>query len=279
MFDRLMRSWDLTKATGHAMVSALAAAGYLLRHPSDKTYSLGPALIALGNAAAVRQFEAVDFARDEMRALSESLGLQCVASAAIGDEIVLLASTGQVGPFGLRVQVGERLPLAPPFGTIFLAWAPGAEIDRWLRRLGPGAVEADLNRYRQALATVRHRGYLVSVEADARVKLGRVLAELDRNGINTTDLRQVVDSLVAELGQEEYILAELEHSATYRLAHIGAPVFGPDGSVVLALTLIGFPGQLRADEVPGQAMRLCRSAARVTKALHGRPPVLADVAV
>jgi DNA-binding IclR family transcriptional regulator len=261
------------------MVCTLADAGYLVRHPRDKTYSLGPALIAVGHAAAARQFEAVEFASDQMRGLSEELGLQCVASTTMGDEIVLLASSGESEPFGLRVQVGERLPLAPPFGTVFMAWAPPEEIESWLRRLGPNASASDLERYRRALATIRERGYSLAMEADARRKLGKALAQLDRDVTSAAELRRIVEGLVAELGHEEYILSELETSASYRLAHIAAPVFGPDGRVVLALTLIGFPGQLSAEQVPAQARSLCEAAARVTRSLRGRPPGEERVAV
>ena len=51
----LARRLDINKATAHALTAALTNAGYLLRHPVDKRYSLGPALIAIGNAAASRQ--------------------------------------------------------------------------------------------------------------------------------------------------------------------------------------------------------------------------------
>ena len=57
------------------MLTALTDAGYVLRHPVDKTFTLGPAVIAVGNAAAVRQYEFVDFARGEMQALADELAV------------------------------------------------------------------------------------------------------------------------------------------------------------------------------------------------------------
>jgi DNA-binding IclR family transcriptional regulator len=266
----IARRLDMNKATVHAMVSALTTAGYLLRHPRDKSYALGPALVAVGNAAAARQMEIVDYARDEMRALADELGLECVASAALGEEIVILAKAGQPAPLGLSVQVGQRLPLAPPLGTVFVAWSDPDDIDDWLRRLGPGASESELARYRNAVATVRRRGYSLGLEADARVKLGHALADLD--DLDDARSQHVVEELVAELGHDEYILLELEHSASYRLSHIAAPVFAVDGRMALALTLIGFRHQLTAEQVPEHAERLRESALAVTKAIHGRAP-------
>src|SRR4029079_18989374 len=83
--SELARRLDINKATAHAMLATLTASGYLLRHPTTKSFTLGPALIAVGNAAGGRQLEVVDYARDEMRRLGEDLGVQCVASAAIGE--------------------------------------------------------------------------------------------------------------------------------------------------------------------------------------------------
>jgi DNA-binding IclR family transcriptional regulator len=268
--SELARRLHLNKATSHAMLAALTDAGYLLRHPARRTYTLGPALIALGNAAQF-QFEAVEFARDEMRSLSEQLGLECLASTAVGDEIVIVARAGTPQPLGVSVQLGQRLPLVPPLGTVFLAWAEPTEIDRWLRRLGPSADPAQLERCRAALAAVRERGYAVALEADARARLGRAVAELAQAPSRGRG-REVVEELVEELGQEEYILLELEHAATYRINHISAPVFGPEGKVELTLTLVGFRDQLSAGQVPEYAERLLAAAVTVTKSIHGTAP-------
>ena len=73
-------------------------------------------------------------------------------------------------------------------------------------------------------------------------------------------------------GDEEYALIELDPSASYRLNHIGAPVFGPDGDVTLGLFLIGFLGGVRSERVPEYAARLLAGCERVTKGIQGKPP-------
>lgn len=256
--SELARRLDLNKATAHAMLTALTDAGYVLRHPVDKTFTLGPAVIAVGNAAAVHQYEFVDFARGEMQALADELAVRCIASAAIGEEIVFLAASGDPQPLGLHVVVGQRLPLVPPLGTVFVAWSSPAEIDEWLRRLGPDATETELRRYRDAVETVRQRGY--SLGLDVPAARGLMAREGDRR------------HAFSELGHNEYVLLELEHSASYRLSHIAAPVFGPDGRVALSLNLMGFRHELRAEQVPDLAARVTEATARVTKAIHGKVP-------
>ncbi|HEY5886406.1 MAG TPA: helix-turn-helix domain-containing protein, partial [Acidimicrobiales bacterium] len=87
--SELARRLDLNKASAHAILNALTDQGYLLRHPSRKDYRLGPRLIAVGEAAR-EQYPVVEFARDELRRLSEDLGTECVASAPIGNEMVIV---------------------------------------------------------------------------------------------------------------------------------------------------------------------------------------------
>jgi DNA-binding IclR family transcriptional regulator len=257
------RRLDLNKATAHALLSSLTEKAWLLRHPLNKTFTLGPGLVAVAGAAAARQLELVDYARGEMQRLADELDVQCVASAVRGDEIVLLAVAGAARPLSVHVHAGQRVPLTPPIGTVFLAWSSPAEIDRWLRRLGPDAGEADLVRYREAVAAVRRRGYAVSLEADARVLLERVLSEGGDRPLG---------EVLTELGRQDYLLLELEPAHSYRLSMVAAPVFGSEGSVVLALSLFDLPAQLAADQVPELADRLLDAAATVTKAIGGRIP-------
>lgn len=259
--SELARRLELNKATAHAVLNSLVEAGWLLRQPRDKTYALGPALVTIGTAAAARQRELVGFAEPEMHALADELGLQCIASAVIGDEMVILARAGRSGPLEVSVPLGQRLPLVPPLGTVFMAWAAPEDIEQWLHRMGASASERQLERYRSALAAVRARGYSIALEARTRARLAAALGD-----------RREVEALIEKLGHEEYALGELDSSASYEVSLIAAPVFGPDGRVVLALTLFGFSGQLQAGQIPVLGERLRSAAGAVTRAIHGRPP-------
>lgn len=256
--SELARTLDLNKATAHGMLTTLADAGYLTRDPQTKTYGLGPALIAVGNAA-LASTPAARLSVPHMASLSAEFDLESIASAAISDEIVILARAGVARPLGINVRPGQRLPLAPPLGTVFVAWSGPAQIDRWLSRVGPGRSEADLDRYRAALASVRQRGYSVALGGEGQQRLIEALREAGHEPPTSR-------------GGEEYALVELPGSARYRINHIGAPVFGPSGDVALGLFLIGFRGQIAAEEVPGFADRLLEAAEAVTVALGGRHP-------
>jgi len=260
--SELARRLDLNKATAHALLNSLTAAGYLLRHPARMTYTLGPALIALG-AAAQQQFEAADFAREEMRSLSDELGLECLATTAVGDDMLIVARAGAPRALG-TVQPGQRLPLTPPLGSVFMAWAADDEVERWLRR----APDEDAGQYRAGLEAVRRRGYAVGLEADPRATLGRTLADLTHDA----PARRLVEQLLDELGHQEYILTTVDRQGRYLVNHLVAPVFGPSGDVVLALSLYGFTGAMTGRQLERYGDRLLEATGNVTKSIHGREP-------
>jgi len=268
--SELARRLDLNKATCHALLMTLTDAGYLLRHPSRMTYMLGPALVAIGSAAQ-GQFQAVDFAREEMRALAEETSLECIASTVVGNEIVILSRSGAALPFGTSVALGQRLPLVPPLGSVFMAWAAPDEIDGWLQRQHTWATEEQLDRYQAALTAVRRRGYAVSLDADARLQVGQALAELGDEG-RTQPVRGMLERLLDELSRDDYFLIDIEPEAPYKVNTMGAPVFGPTGGVELSLFLVGFRGALQGDEVMEHGDRLAQATRNVTKAIHGVEP-------
>jgi DNA-binding IclR family transcriptional regulator len=259
--SEIARATDLNKATLHAILGALTEAGFVLREEERKTYSLGPALVALGGAA-VEANPAVQLALPHMEALSSELGLDCVASAAIEDQIVILTSATSRRPFGIEVEPGQRLPLAPPLGTVFVAWSPQAEIDRWLAKVGPKASNADIQRYRQAVDTVRARGYSLGLGGEPIPKEERTVRGRPRT----------LEDNVRSIRVDEYALIELDNSSAYRLNHIGAPIFDTHGRVTLAMFLIGFQGDIAAAEVPRYAERLRYACTAVTEKIGGREP-------
>jgi DNA-binding IclR family transcriptional regulator len=288
--SELARALGMSKATTHALCTALTEAGWLLRRPADKTYTLGPGLIAPGHAAAARQLDLADHARPVMEELAARLAVQVVASSTVGDDMVLLATAGRPGPMWLAFTVGQRVPLAPPLGTVFLAWAGPDAVDRWLERLGPGASGEELDRLRSALAMVRRRGYALNLEAVANLKLSRALSGRDAGGEAAagehrsgerrgeqlseggTRRRQALAVVVEELAHEEYLLQEPVAGGSYRLSQVAAPVFGSDGAVALALTVVGLPERLTGEEIPRYGDALVEAARVVTRSIHGVCP-------
>jgi DNA-binding IclR family transcriptional regulator len=256
--SELARQLDMNKATAHTLVITLAEHGFLLRHPDDKTYRLGPALVGLGESAALDAHEAADFAHVEMRRISEELNLLCVIGAAIGDEIVILARLNGTSRQAGFPKTGQRLPFTPPVGAIFVAWADPSTVAGWLSR---GGAEAEENAevYREHLRQIRARGFAVNLAPVS----GSALAEAVAKGgpsyrpmVSNSTLRQF-----------------LEHGngGSHDVLNLVAPVFHTDGRVLLSLNLEATIGSDGTD-LMRYGNRLLEAAAKVTASIHGSPP-------
>ena len=255
--DRL----GINVASAHALLGVLTDAGYLARHPRQKTFTLGAAVVALGTAG-LDAHPSIDLARDAARDLASATGLEVAVTSASRDHILFLARAGEPSPRGVPVHVGQHLPFRPPLGSVFVAWG-GA--DDWL------AHAEDPEPLVAVLEAVRRRGYSIALEADARKGLGHALDELASVPADRA-LQGTVTELMADLGRREYQVRELDPDRPYDVSMIAAPVFGPAGEVILAMTLLGFAAGLTGAEVTAFGERLRDVALVVTKRCRGRAP-------
>lgn len=90
------------------------------------------------------------------------------ATAAIRSERhLVIVARASAGPGPTEVRVGQRIPLAPPFGGVFVAWGAPAVVDDWLNRTERPALHEVL---RESLAAIRGRGYSVERFMPAMVR-------------------------------------------------------------------------------------------------------------
>ena len=255
---------DLNVSTAHSLLNALTAAEFLVRQPTTKRYSLGPELVRIGAAAASRQVTLSEYARERMGRLAEASGRQCVASTILGGDIVIIAKAGNAGPLGVTMDIGARMPLRPPFGTVFVAWAGKPSIRSWLEETIPYSGPL-MQQCLDALSAVRAQGYSVgmSISDELSEQIWRpstvTWASTDR------DSRQAFEQLILN----EYLVAELRADLEYEIGNISAPVFGADGRVVIALAIPYFNETLPGSLIAEHARLLVQAAALVTRELRG----------
>ena len=255
-------------ASLHAILAVLTQSGYLARHSRHRTYTLGPALVAVGTAA-LEHHASIEFAREEARRLSEHLDLDVAVTARAGDEVVFVARSGSHRPRGTPTHVGMRMPLRPPMGSIFYAWSDGPTVETWLRS-SPAKSGAELDRYRRELVAVRARGYSVALEVDLRRELGHALEELTERPHDAA--RGAVDQLVDELGRQGNHLETIDPNATYDVSSIAGAVFDASSQVALALNLIGFAPGLTGKEVAAYGDEVVSAGVVISKRTRGQPP-------
>ncbi len=151
-----------------------------------------------------------------------------------------------------------------------MAWAPAADVEAWLARTPDGSAEA-VARCRDALELVRRRGYAVTAGSDAQRMLGdRAFRLTDDPG--RAELRDDVAELLAALAREDYPVVDLADDQLFDVGMVAAPVFGPEGSVIAAVSAYGFPMGLPAETVMAAGRTVRETAALATRRANGRPP-------
>jgi DNA-binding IclR family transcriptional regulator len=268
--SELVQQLDLNIASCHALLNVLTKQGFLQRHPKHKTYSLGPALVAIGHAA-LECHPAIDMARDEARELAQQLDLEVLITARIDAELVALARAGRYLSPNASLRVGQRVPLIPPLGFPFMAWAQEKEIQSWLARAADTSTE-ELAHYRDVLAVVRTRGFSVTLRNPVQRQLGEVVANLSA-APHAPVLRERMARLIADLGHKPYQLGPIDDALRYEVVLMSAPIFNAYGQVVYTISLLGFRAALTAAEIEEYAQKLVASSLLVTRKSNGRLPV------
>ncbi|HLG89054.1 MAG TPA: helix-turn-helix domain-containing protein [Alphaproteobacteria bacterium] len=259
----------LNVSSCHALLAALTRDGCLERHPKHRTYRLGVALIAIGDGA-LQCHRAVDIGRDQARELARELDLETLLTSRVGDRLLALARSGRPSSPAASLRVGQSMPLVPPLGTPFIAWAPPNEVEAWLARSPVPLDRIARSRYLESLELVRQRGFFVSLRNPAQTRLGETVLGLSSMP-HSADLQNRVAALIGELG-DEYLLGELEPDARYPASMLSVPIFDGHGRVSYTLALLGFRDALSASELQHYAERLAHAAGMVMHLTGGRAP-------
>jgi DNA-binding IclR family transcriptional regulator len=164
----------------------------------------------------------------------------------------------------------------PPFGEIWLAYSSTDAVRRWLARgLSEGTPGERARRtdelketeqhLHDALRQIRERGFAVKLSSP---RLDEVQAEV-LGGNARGDLRERVARIAATL--DSYELLGESPDEIYTPKMIIAPVFGPDTSVVFAITLTGLKAATGA-EIESMASSVVETGLSLTRAIGGRAP-------
>lgn len=275
--SELSRQLGINNASVHTVLKALTTAGYVERHPRNRTYRLGPGLVVVGQAA-LSQHKAITEATAEIDALSTQLDLEVVVTALIGADMVYVGSAGRPQVSAPQFRVGQRVPCVPPYGTVHMAWAPPDEIEAWLGNAPTPLTDEQRTKQLRVLDAVRARGYAVGLD------LGTAHLDVNRMAENLTDapgredIKRDIAALFERLGNADYQLEELGAEEVYDISMVSAPVFDAQGRVAVAITLAGLPRRLQAAAVLEFADAVSRTARAVTKRVLGVPPVPVQLA-
>jgi DNA-binding IclR family transcriptional regulator len=256
--SEIMRTANINVASCHAVLSALSGRGYLVRR--GKSYLLGNALIAVGQAASLAQ-PLTARAQAAAYQLNEELGVAVVLSTLAGGEILALtALTGREG-LATSLHTGQRMPLIPPAGAHFIAWARDAAVDAWIDQAGTDD-QNEIAEWRQALALIRARGYQVTLRASPTRAFAELMAQMAA-GSPPLEYRTEAKRLIADHGWKLAQPEIIEAASRYEAVLIAAPIFDKSGDACLSLGLGGFPQPLTGQQIITFAEQLMKTCLRV----------------
>jgi DNA-binding IclR family transcriptional regulator len=264
----ISRRLGVHKASCHSMLATLLRGGWLLRDPTSKAYTLGPAMLRLGSAAAAR-YPALDVARPAMSELAVRSGGHVIAFLVDSDHVTVAHQVRNVRVPSTPMTIGMELPTRPPYGAALVAFAPAPERERWLAEL-----PADpRRRYARALDATRRRGYAVGLHVlpDIRLQeLATLIRAAETSGREGGRLSDLADALTQELvHSEEWFLSSIAPTRNYDVSHLDAPVFDASGRVVLMLSLVPVPSQQSGQGVVELGSTLVGVTQRLSGALGG----------
>lgn len=229
----IFRQLGITKATCLTLLRSLTRAGYVVRHP-DKTYTLGPALVAAGRVAQ-KSFSALGAARPEMERLAAQHTCVVSAAAVVGDELVVVERVGPDDESD-HLQVGHRMPFSPPLGTPFVAWSDPGEFERWLHRSRHQYSADERERLDKVVVGVRELGYGVERMTESWGRIRALVGELADDQL-TPQARDLLANLVAEIGPDHYLPEDIMSADRLPVSVIYAPVLDEQGRCEMSLAL------------------------------------------
>jgi DNA-binding IclR family transcriptional regulator len=252
----------------------LADAGYLVRDPRAKTYTLGPALIALGQAAQ-RSFPSIQSSRGELERLHRRTGMPCTATAVVGGDLVMIDSVADedgATPAGRS----RRTPLAAPFGALHVAWSGREEMAAWIERAAEDVTAERSAEYERLLDVLRRQRYTVSPLDESGVQLRQRLLQL-ADDVASDDLRSMALTLASALRSRDYLPEELAPGRQLDVETIAAPVFDTGARPDFTVALHVHRPQVWSDEVATLASDLLEATRRMTRLVGGGEPASAVV--
>jgi DNA-binding IclR family transcriptional regulator len=237
------------------LLGGLVDSGYLYR-TNDKSYVLGPTLIAIARIAS-ENFSPLQVAQPEMRLLADEFDVICSAFFREGDDVIERARAAAVSHLELSIPQGTRLRLRAPFGAIYYAWSPPETAEAWLNNAALPADPEQRARMVEGMEFTRMRGYMFGVRSSG-APVHDSTAEL---------------FLAPRPNYAVSLAPEIRRDQEYSLAFVVAPVFNARDQIDFVLALRSFTRAYKGAAVERIGERLCAACQRITKFITGRMPI------
>jgi DNA-binding IclR family transcriptional regulator len=267
-FADLTRAGDLSQATCHAILLTLADAGYVVRDDDTRAYSLGPALVALGQAATA-SFPEVRACSGELARLASSTGLAVSAARVIDGAITVVEVVGS-GRGELPIRPGTSVPCAPPFGAIHVAWEGSDAVDAWIARASSPTLSVE--RLRAVLDDHRRTHVAVAPYTQTSARLREALGDLATDSLSR-EVRDRTLELLAAIDELDYTSDALAAAERLPVNTVTAPVFDRHARVSFAAAVHVADRAASVARIESMAAHLRAATDEMTDVIGGRRPI------
>jgi flavin reductase (DIM6/NTAB) family NADH-FMN oxidoreductase RutF/DNA-binding IclR family transcriptional regulator len=225
---------------------------------------------ATGDADVIAAVQLAEVARPQVERIARQLACEAAVLVGVNDHELTTAVSAYGGAAEMTAPLGDRVPLMPPLGEAYVAWAGDDVVEAWLGRASSQTPEM-VGKYRRRLAAVKERGFAVSSMCDESTPsygdLKDAMLEYATGGL-TPARERAVRSVIADTSRF-FETIDVNEDTFYDLGSIVVPVLGPDGQVVLCLRATQLRPGVSGAEVLGWIAALKHAAAAIAEQLEG----------
>jgi flavin reductase (DIM6/NTAB) family NADH-FMN oxidoreductase RutF/DNA-binding IclR family transcriptional regulator len=225
---------------------------------------------ATGDADVIAAVQLAEVARPQVERIARQLACEAAVLVGVNDHELTTAVSAYGGAAEMTAPLGDRVPLMPPLGEAYVAWAGDEVVEAWLRRASSQTPEM-VGKYRRRLAAVKERGFAVSSMCDESTPsygdLKDAMLEYAAGGL-TPARERAVRSVIADTSRF-FETIDIDEERFYDLGSIVVPVLGPDGQVVLCLRATQLRTGVSGAEVLGWIAALKHAADAIAEQFEG----------
>jgi flavin reductase (DIM6/NTAB) family NADH-FMN oxidoreductase RutF len=213
--------------------------------------------VAAPDPELIQAAQVAESMRAQVEQLSVEFGVNCSVLARIHwDAVQVLAANHS--PVDEPFPLGHRQPLIPPFGAVFMANSPDADIEEWLGR-APDLSDERRAINRAQLDRVRECGYSLLAAGPEMLQRHQAVLSAFEQSDRLPRQQRVVQQVTSELA--DFFFTDLVPGEHYDLANIVVLATPKDGMPPMAIRMTGLPIGLSAEQIESSIDALKRIAA------------------
>lgn len=179
---------------------------------------------------------------------------------AVNEFELTTVATAHGGSAVMRELLGERLPMTPPLGEAYVAWASEEAAARWLTMVGKDPDR--LAAHQQRLEAIRARGYAAWQNGSSdQVDIAAMMVEYGAGDLTPARERELLVRMAESMPSVDTV--DFADEQVYDIGGLMAPVLGKDGNVALLLRLAQLPTPSSGAQIKCWAAKLQDAAAKV----------------